>query len=84
MEDLNSRYKDPFERDLHIQIEKDTYNMMNLSVLDQYKEWNEMEQWEIENSGYSGLKQNKIRNYNQTKLMKISTILVSMQKCVTP
>ena len=75
MEDLNSRYKDPFERDLHIQIEKDEYNMMNLSVLDQAKEWNDMEQWELENSGYSGLKQNKIRNYNQVCILFIKYFL---------
>ena len=39
--------------------------MLSCSVLDQYKEWEEMERIEKDNEGFSGLKQNRIRNYDQ-------------------
>ena len=46
-------------------IEKDTCDMLNMSVLDQQREWEELERIEKENEGFSRLKANKIRNWNQ-------------------
>jgi hypothetical protein len=49
-------------------IEKDTCDMLNMSVLDQQREWEELERIEKENEGFSRLKANKIRNWNQVNL----------------